>query len=618
VKAHNSCVNTRAIIDFVKRRHFDPLALLEGLEEELLGITDPIAFLIDHHNWVSSKVCRTMYENARRITNDDQAALKIGFESVTNQNLGYLQQIFIKALASPKLAVERVKLINDKFNRTKELETVELGKKNAIVRLHWHKDLTLSQDFCLMNKGIYAALPLIWGLPAAEVRETQCQFEGAEYCQYEISWVNPTFWQRLRLMRQTRRGILDDTLAELEREKKLLEQKHGEVRALNLHLQHKIDQILSIQQASAAILAELDYQRLFPTVLKLFVQAIGYTRGMIMLIDQEAEVLRFVQGVGVPEDDLEVLKDYEVPLSRRQNILARVAISGQPVISEDVGRLNLNPDNIIIKSYRPSSVVILPLTAQGRIIGLLAADRSTEPGVRPSPDRDYLQVFANQVALAIENARMYRRQRQSFLRTIRSLASALEAKDPYTRGHSERVAIYSIRLAEGLRLPEETCEKIKNACLLHDIGKIGVDRRLLNKPGPLTGKDFEAIRRHPASGHDIIAPLGLSSVEKAVVRNHHERFDGLGYPDGLRGDDIPIEVRVVTLCDAFDAMTSDRPYRGTLGMEKALKQLEENAGRQFDPTLVTMFVGMLHQGRFDDLLARRPQRTTERPKLTVV
>ncbi|MBU2516560.1 MAG: HD-GYP domain-containing protein, partial [Proteobacteria bacterium] len=604
VERHNSCLNSRAIIDYVERHFGSPHLLLRGLEKELGEVDDPLAFLRDSHNWVSAGVIARMYANARELTGDSRVAFRIGFESVTHQRLGYIQQILLRAWGSPRVAVRRLETINRKFNRTKEVELVTAASDHALVRLHWLKDLNLNEDFCLVNQGIYSAIPTIWGLPPARVEENACQFEGDEYCEYQVRWRNPTFVQRTRLLIQNQRSLLSESLAEIEHDKQLLEHKYSEVQTLNQQLLRKIEQILAIQQASGAILSELDYGKLIPNVLSLFLKTIGYKRAMIMLVDQVNQTLRYEAGVGMDPSDLAPMDGYSVSLDRPSNLLARVAQSGQPLISQDAARLNLNPKNLIIRKYQPQAIVILPLTAQGKVIGILAADRPQGEAVVTSMDRDYLEVFANQVALAIENARMYRDLKESFLSTVKSLAQALEAKDSYTRGHSERVTTYAVRLATRLKMPSDEVDMLRRLGMLHDVGKIAIDRQILNKPGQLSPEDQELVRQHPSWGQSIIQPLKLNQGEIAIVRHHHERWDGLGYPDGLAGEAIPLPARVISVADAFDAMTSDRPYRNAMGLRDALKELERGSSTQFDPDVVEAFTTMVREGRLDDVLPR--------------
>jgi putative two-component system response regulator len=178
---------------------------------------------------------------------------------------------------------------------------------------------------------------------------------------------------------------------------------------------------------------------------------------------------------------------------------------------------------------------------------------------------------------------------------VTALANAVEAKDLVTEQHCERLAVVTARLCERLSLRVDEREAITYGALLHDVGKIGVPEALLSKPGPLTPDEWVVLRRHPEIGEQICRPLGLSHSYAPVVRHHHERWDGGGYPDGLRRGEIPLGARIVALADAFDAMTHDRPYRKAFSAGHALAELREQSGRQFDPGLVEPFIACLDE-----------------------
>jgi putative nucleotidyltransferase with HDIG domain len=178
---------------------------------------------------------------------------------------------------------------------------------------------------------------------------------------------------------------------------------------------------------------------------------------------------------------------------------------------------------------------------------------------------------------------------------IYALAVAVEAKDPYTRGHSERVAGYSVNLATALGLPPSQFETIRGAALLHDIGKIGISGSILRKPGYLTKQELQQIKKHPTIGERICASLKFAHDILPIIKHHHEHYDGKGYPDGLKGDKIPITARIVAIADAFDAMTSDRPYREGMDPDEALAILEGGAGQHWDPRLVPVFIRLIQE-----------------------
>ena len=187
---------------------------------------------------------------------------------------------------------------------------------------------------------------------------------------------------------------------------------------------------------------------------------------------------------------------------------------------------------------------------------------------------------------------LYLRLQRSIGQSLLGLATALEAKDPYTRGHSERVGRWSRRIAAGAGLDPDTVQTIAQAGLLHDIGKIGVPESVLRKAGPLEEREWMLMRRHPVVGAQIVAPFECLAGVAVVIRHHHERSDGSGYPDGLVRDAIPIGARIVAVADVFDALTSDRPYRAALPWSTAIDHLLEGAGTWLDGDVVAVAVGV--------------------------
>ena len=179
--------------------------------------------------------------------------------------------------------------------------------------------------------------------------------------------------------------------------------------------------------------------------------------------------------------------------------------------------------------------------------------------------------------------------RTSFLNAVTALAYALEAKDIYTSGHSQRVTKISVTIARELGMPQDSIDKIRLAGLVHDIGKIGIRESVLNKPAPLTDDEFRHIKSHCQAGEHILTPIVEDKEILRAVRHHHERYDGMGYPDGLRGEQIPLGARILSVADAFDAMTSERPYRLAMSAQDACAEIERCKGTQFAPKVADAF-----------------------------
>ncbi|MDW7667859.1 MAG: HD-GYP domain-containing protein [Bacillota bacterium] len=195
-------------------------------------------------------------------------------------------------------------------------------------------------------------------------------------------------------------------------------------------------------------------------------------------------------------------------------------------------------------------------------------------------------LFFVPLLLARYSFKLYVDMRKNYMETVKALINAVEAKDPYTSGHASRVGKYAVEIGKELGLTSFELDKIRNAALLHDIGKIGVDDRILNKNKGLNNLEYEVIKNHPSTGYEIIKEIEFLKGSIDIVKHHHERWDGKGYPDGLKGEEISQLVSILTIADSFDAMTTDRPYRKAFSFEKAVFEIENNAGTQFNPNIV--------------------------------
>ncbi|GLI33538.1 HD domain-containing phosphohydrolase [Desulforhabdus amnigena] len=230
-----------------------------------------------------------------------------------------------------------------------------------------------------------------------------------------------------------------------------------------------------------------------------------------------------------------------------------------------------------------------PLKIRGELFGFLMTFRDRSSAALSASQLKLMDFLTRKTSLAMENLALYENLISNFYGILRSLVNALEAKDPYTGKHSERVTLYAERIALSMGSSPASIESLRTAGYLHDIGKMGIADKILNKPSALTHEEFELIKKHPVIGETIVADLGLSPEERSIILHHHERWDGRGYPHGLRGEEIPQPARIVAVADAFDAMTSKRAYRKALSAKEALKEIIDNRGTQFAPDVVDAF-----------------------------
>ncbi len=255
------------------------------------------------------------------------------------------------------------------------------------------------------------------------------------------------------------------------------------------------------------------------------------------------------------------------------------------------------------KSDLPEGVlssIVVPLKIRDKMFGVATA--SILEGNKSFGKKDiyYMNFITSKAASAIENIALYENIYDNLFSTLYAFVTALEVRDLYTREHSTRVAAIAYRIGKEMGCSDEELDIINFAGYLHDIGKIGIRDDILLKPGKLTHEEYEKVKEHPAIGADIVGQLGLWDREQQIIRWHHERYDGKGYPDGLKGGEIPKLSRILAVADAYDAMASDRSYRKRLPKDKIFEIISENAGRQFDPEAVSVFFKIVKNQRLDD------------------
>ncbi len=410
MEKHHSCLNTRAIIEYFQENLPDEVhGLFEGLGSEMEGLANPQEFLMEINNWVSSDVVTKMFENAKKLSNNADIAFKIGFESAARKKLGYVQRIIMFAHKNPRRSLRRVQAINDKFNKNKTIELVETKGYSAVVRLHWFKDIPCNIDYCLFNQGIYTGIPTIWNLPPAILEETKCFFKGDDYCEYHLTWQRRFSVKETLLKFLVPWRALNYTIEELERDKELLKKKFDEIHRLNMQLKEKIDQLICLQETSTAALSVLNLEKLLQVTLRLLTNSAKLDRAGILLLDEQAEVLELCYAVGIDAELFEEVRNYRIPIAKVDNVIARVAMTGIPVVIQDVTRSKLNMNNPLIQRFKPKAFILAPLTVRGKVIGVLLADRAHQDATISDGDREFIVSFANQIAIALENAILYRK-----------------------------------------------------------------------------------------------------------------------------------------------------------------------------------------------------------------
>lgn len=371
-----------------------------------------------------------------------------------------------------------------------------------------------------------------------------------------------------------------------------LQRQNTELLAINRLLRERIKELDFLQGVFNDLIKTYDLDGTVTSILDMAIKITYSEAGLVMMDNNGFGSLEIISSIGEFERSIQ---EY---LQNNTGMFSMCASSKVVVLTH--GDPAFKPLQVLDSSLR--SLMAVPLETESRVIGVLVLmhlHRGQDNHLIEYNEnhRSTVMAFAGQAALILDNTRLkieYGR-RDLYLKTITALTSAIDAKDTYTRNHSRNVARYAVALGEGLGLSSEELMNINYGAILHDIGKIGIPEVILNKPGRLAPDEFESIKMHPTIGVNILAPIDFLGEAVNIVRHHHERYDGRGYPDGLKGESIPYAARIVGIADAWDAMRSHRSYRRALTVEAAARELQEGSGGQFDGSMVNVFIDIINK-----------------------
>lgn len=355
----------------------------------------------------------------------------------------------------------------------------------------------------------------------------------------------------------------------------------------------RVEQSSTLMELSAILNSTLQISEVLRLAVEAATRLMECEVGSLLLLNEECDELVFEVALG--ELGSEVKK---VRLKVGEGIAGWVAKTGRATIVTDVRHDPRFSRRVDFRThFTTRNMICVPVKSRERIIGVLQALNRHADRPFNVEDQRLFESLARQVGIAIENARLYEEVKETFFSTAATLAEAIEKRDPYTGGHVRRVVEISLALGDEIGVGPEEKEILHLAAILHDVGKIGIRDGVLLKHGPLTPEELAHIRKHPQLGAEILAPIKQLEAVIPAVRHHQERCDGRGYPEGLKGDEIPLASRIIAVADTFDAMTTDRPYRPRINDEAAAKEIQQCAGSQFDPSVVEAFMRAFRAGR---------------------
>ena len=482
---------------------------------------------------------------------------------------------------------------------------------------------------CENRIGIFEAFALSYTNKLPKIEHTECVFKGGNCCRYIITWERSAFYilKRIRnisipLFLSLLLGcfflkphfaltvfspgfliiVLGLSYIVDFFEKKELRNSLNVLRDSTDKLLEQVDINYNNTIVTNEIGQAISQHRTIDDVLNKVIQVsqkrLKYDRYLILLANKDKTKLEFRAGFGYSQEYINMLTNTAFNLDRPDSKGAFVVSfrEKKSFLINDINEIeeNLSPRSLLFaKKLGTLSFICCPIVCDGESIGVLAVDNIKSKKILVKSDMSLLMGIASVIGISIRNAELMEGRERQYRSILQVLATSIDARDPLTSGHSEKVTEYSLGICDEMGLDRDFREMIRVAALLHDYGKIGVPDSILKKPGRLSKEEYEIVKTHAQKSRKILEEVnfeGILSQVPKIAGAHHEKIDGSGYPDGLRGDEIPLGAKIIAVADFFEAITAQRHYRGPMPIEEALGLLNKEAEKHFDPEIVAAFI----------------------------
>ena len=583
----------------------------------------------DQAHWFTQEQVNLFYERLVKLTGNPNIAREAGRYAASPESMGIMRQYFL-GLIGPAKAYE---IIGDTVTNNFVRSSVYTSKKlahNKVQITVTPRPGTNEQPFQCQNRiGFFEAVATVFNAKLPRIEHPECVFRGDAACRYIVSWekTSNTFWQYARnysalaLLLLTALCALRDpasavtlvapgsalivlllTVIGLRSEKQALLASQGNLKDLtdNLFRQMEINynNALVANEIGQMISKQTHLDDILSRVIQVLEKRLDYSRGLILLANKEKSKLEFQAGFGYQDEQLSFLSKTTFQLDRpdAKGVFVVSYREQRPFLVGDVseieGTLSGKSQNFA-KQLLSQTFICCPIICEGESVGIIAVDnlKSRRPLVQS--DVTLLMGIAPMIGIAIRNANLHMAKSTQFSSFLKVMAASIDARDPLTAGHSEKVTEYSEEICDELGLPPAEREMIRVAALLHDYGKIGVPDAILKKNGRLSELEYEIVKTHCHKTRDILEQVNFEGIYQQVPEiagAHHEKIDGTGYPKGLKGQNIPLGAKIIAVADFYEAVTSQRHYRDPMAVEEAFRLLREGSGSHFDKKIVDALI----------------------------
>ena len=610
----------------------------EVIVDELLEYAGLKSYeLKDEGFWVTQEQSDRFFEKIVQLTGNDNIAREAGRLAAAPGTIGSMRQ-YVFGLLGPGKAFQAIKRGSEKVTRAGEYKSRKIGPTRVEVTVRPYEGVVEREYQCQNRLGFFEALVEGFNLSRPHIDHPECIFKGGKCCRYIVTWkqsisgilstlrnsftiIGLLFLVFMGVFAPPASSMLISTLSVVsislllalvveitkgqnmtrsistlyDSSEKLMDTIS--INTKNVNLVQEIGETLSNKRSTEDVLYE---------VAQVMEKSLNFDCGAILLVDEDKTRLKIRSVFGYPYDQITRLMDTSFHLDKPNSMgpFVKAFLDRAPVVvasaEELEGQLSERSQKLI-EDFGIESFIACPIIVEDEVLGVLAANNQHTKRPLLNSDLILVQGVAPVIGVALQNVGLLEEIQTSFEKTLQVMAASIDARDHLTAGHSEVVTEYSAAIAEQMNKPDDFVQMMRVAGLLHDYGKISIPDEILKKDGRLTEEEREIINTHPVKTRQILSQVPFRGIHKLIPEitgAHHERWDGTGYPDGLKGDEIPLGARIIAVADFFEAITSKRHYREPMSIERALRLLRDSSGTHFDPYIVDVFIDHLKNNNY--------------------
>ncbi|MGO9015468.1 MAG: GAF and HD-GYP domain-containing protein [Dissulfurispiraceae bacterium] len=587
----------------------------------------------DEAHWFNQYQVDSFYERLVKLTGNNNIAREAGRYSASPEAIGTMQQ-YLLSLFSPSKVYELVGKFATNFTRASQYKWKKLSVTSCEITVSNIQGVNEKPYQCQNRMGFLEACTAVFNYRLPVLEHEECLHKGGKCCRYVVSWQESPAaqWRKRRNYAAAAlvalcagyslynpyftlvAGLPSSMLIlwaltfyamrlEVKEFKEALNNVNVSSDKLLEHIDLNYNHALLINEIGMALSKQLEVEDILANVTDILQKRLSYDRGAIFLANPEKTELVYRAGYGYTNDQFKVLMHAKFNLTNRasRGVFALCYREHRSFLINDVNEIqhDLSPHSLSFAlSMGTKSFICCPIIYEHECLGVLAVDniRTKRPLVQS--DISLLMGVAPEIAISIRNAMLIEVKERQFQNILQVLAASIDARDFLTAGHSEDVTKYAVNIAREMGLGKDYCEVIRVAALLHDYGKIAIKDEILKKEGRLTADEYEEIKKHASKTREILEQINFEGIYKEVPQiagAHHEKYNGKGYPDGLKGEQIPLGARILAVADVFEAVTAKRHYRGPMQLNDAFELLKSERDQHFDGRVLDAFFNLVNR-----------------------